>query len=79
MPMSCATPGPKDVLTHPYHEDYVVLPTRPIIRPDNENIERDIEYRQIYEDASASRWTPTSWINLLLGLPAGVSKFPFVH
>ena len=43
------------VFAHPYHEDYVVLPTRPTIRPDNKNIERDIEYRQIYEDASASR------------------------
>ena len=26
------------VLTHPYHEDYMVLPTRPTIRPDNKNI-----------------------------------------
>ena len=53
-------------MTHPYREDYVVLPTRPTIRPDNKNIERDIEYRQMYEDTSASRWSLTSWVNLLL-------------
>ena len=43
------------VMTHPYHEDYVVLPTRPTIRLDNKNVERDIEYRQKYEDTSTSR------------------------
>ena len=52
-------------MTHPYHDDYVVLPTRPTIRLDNKNVERDVEYRQIYEDTSASRWSPTSWVNLL--------------
>ena len=30
------------VLRHPYHEDCVVLPTRPTLCPDNKNIERDI-------------------------------------
>ena len=51
-------------MTHPYHEDYVVLPTRPTIRLDNKNVERDIENKQIHEDTSASRWSPSSWVNL---------------
>ena len=58
---------------HPYHEDYVVLPTKPTIKPDSKNIERDIEYRRIYEDMSASRWSPPSWINFLLEKHAWLS------
>ena len=60
-------------MTHPYHEDYVVLPTMPTIRLDNKNVVRDIEYRQIYEDTPASRWSPSSWVNLHLEKHAWLS------
>ena len=46
------------VLRHPYHEDCVVLPTRPTLRPDNKNIERDIANRLLRDDISLSRWSP---------------------
>ena len=40
------------MLRHPYHEDCVVLPTRPTLRPDNKNIERDIANRLLRDDTS---------------------------
>ena len=43
------------VLRHPYHEDYVVLPTRHTLRPDNKNIEWDVAYRLLRDDTSLSR------------------------
>ena len=43
------------VLRHPYHEDYVVLPTRQTLRPDNKNIERDIECKRLRDDTSLFR------------------------
>ena len=46
------------MLRHPYHEDCVVLPTRPTLRPDNKNIERDIVNRLLRDDTSLSRWSP---------------------
>ena len=49
------------------------LITGPTIRTDTMNIERDIEYRQIYEDTSASRWSPFTWVNLLLEKHAWIS------
>ena len=54
------------VMTHPCHEDYVVLPTTSTIRIDSKNIECDIEYRVLREDTSASRWSASTWVNLLL-------------
>ena len=67
--ISCANSGSKRkiiVLRHPYHEDYVVLPTRQILRPDNKHIERHVEYKRLHDDTSVSRWRPTSWLNFSL-------------
>ena len=61
------------VLRHPYHEDYVVLPTRHTLRPDKKNIERDVVYRLQRDDTSLSRWSPTSWLNILLEKQAWLS------
>ena len=54
------------VLRHPYHEDCVVLPTRNTTRPDSKNIKRDVANRVLRNDTSLSRWSPASWLNLLL-------------
>ena len=59
------------MLRHPYHEDGVVLPTRNTTRPDSKNIERDVATRVLRDDTSLSRWSPASWLNLLLEKHAG--------
>ena len=51
----------------------MVLPTRHTLRPDNKNIERDVAYRLLRDDTSLSRWSPTSWLNLLLEKHAWLS------
>ena len=61
------------VLRHPYHEDCVVLPTRNTTRPDNKSIEREVEQRTQRDDTSLSRWSPASWLNLLLEKHAWLS------
>ena len=61
------------VLRHPYHEDYVALPTRNTTRPDTKSIEREVEYRTCQDDTSLSRWGPASWLNLLLEKHAWLS------
>ena len=54
------------VLKHPYHEDYVVLPTRSNIRVDNKSIAQEARSRSQPDDTSLSRWSPSSWLNTLL-------------
>ena len=54
------------VLKHPYHEDYVVLPTRSNIRVDNKSVAQEARSRPQSDDASLSRWSPSSWLNTLL-------------
>ena len=61
------------VLRHPYHEDCVVLPTRNTTRPDYKGIDKEVEYRAQREDTSFSRWSPASWLNLLLEKHAWLS------
>ena len=61
------------VLRHPYHEDCVVLPTRNTTRPDTKSIEREVEHRTQRDDTSLSRWSPASWLNLLLEKHAWLS------
>ena len=61
------------VLRHPYHEDCVVFPTKPSLRPDNKNIERDIANRLLRDDTSLSRWSPAMWLNFLLEKHAWLS------
>ena len=74
MPLPCSDLGSeKEDLRHPYHEDCVVLPTRSTTRPDNKNIKRDVANRVLREDASLSRWSPASWLNLLLAKHAWLS------
>ena len=51
----------------------VVLPTRNTTRPDNKNIERDVATRVLRDDTSLSRWSPASWLNLLLEKHAWLS------
>ena len=53
------------VLRHPYHEDYVVLPTRTNMRVDNKSIAQE-RSRPQPDDASLSRWSPSQWLNTLL-------------
>ena len=50
----------------PYHEDYVVLPTRSNIRVDNKCVAQDAKYRSQSDESSLTRWSPSSWINALL-------------
>ena len=38
------------VISHPYMEDYAVLPTRPVIRADDGKIDHDISYELAHED-----------------------------
>ena len=61
------------VLRHPYHEDCVVLHTRSTTRPDIKSSEREVEYRTQQDNTSLSRWSPASWLNLLLEKHAWLS------
>ena len=61
------------VLMRPYHEDCVVLPTRNTTQPDTKNIEGEVEHRTQRDDTSLSRWSPASWLNLLLEKHAWLS------
>ena len=54
------------VLKHPYHEDYVVLPTRSSIRVDNKSVAQEARSRPQSDEASLTRWSPSSWLNTLL-------------
>ena len=54
------------VLKHPYYEDYVILPTRPNIRVDNKSVAQEARSRPQSDEASLSRWSPSSWLNALL-------------
>ena len=54
------------MLKHPYHEDYVVLPTRSNIRADNKSVAQEARSRPQSDDASLTRWSPSSWLNTLL-------------
>ena len=53
------------VLRYPYHEDLVVLPTRPNLRMDTRSIARDMAYRP-QPGESPIRWSASLWINTLL-------------
>ena len=60
------------VLKYPYHEDLVVLPTRPNLRMDTKNISRDASYRP-QTGKSLMRWSASLWINTLLEKHAWLS------
>ena len=51
----------------------MVLPSRHTLRPDNKNIERDVPYQLQRDVTSLSRWSPTSWLNILLEKHAWLS------
>ena len=53
-------------LRHPYHKDYVVLPTRTNMRVDNKSIAQEARSRTQPDDTSLSRWSPSQWLNTLL-------------
>ena len=60
------------VLKHPYHEDLVVLPTRPNLRMDTKSITRDVSFRpQVGE--SPMKWCASLWVNTLLEKHAWLS------
>ena len=61
------------MLKLPYHEDYVVLPTRSNIRVDNKSVAQEARSRSQPDDTSLSRWSPSSWLNTLLEKHAGFS------
>ena len=65
------------VMSHPYLENCVVLPTRSTIRTDSRNMESDIGFRITREDTSASRWSASTWINVLLEKHAWISASLF--
>ena len=54
------------VLKRPYHEDYVVLPTRSNIRVDNKSVAQEARSRPQSDDASLTGWSPSSRLNTLL-------------
>ena len=60
------------VLRHPYHEDLVVLPTRPNLRVDNRSITREASYPSQSVE-SLTRWSPSLWLNTLLEKHAWLS------
>ena len=60
-------------MTHPYHEDYVVLRARSTIRTDSRSIERDLGFRILHEDTSASTWSASTWVNICLEKHAWIS------
>ena len=60
------------VLRHPYHEDLVVLPTRPNLRVDSKSIAREASYRS-QSGESLTRWSPSLWLNTLLEKHAWLS------
>ena len=59
------------VLKYPYHEDLVVLPTRPNLRMDSKSISRDASYRS--QTGSVMKWSASLWINTLLEKHAWLS------
>ena len=61
------------VLRHPYHEDLVVLPTRPNLRVDSKSVSREAAYRPQLAEASLTRWSPSLWLNTLLEKHAWLS------
>ena len=55
------------VLKYPYHEDLVVLPTRPNLRIDNRSISRDVKMSFGPQPGETPlRWAAALWINTLL-------------
>ena len=55
------------VLKYPYHEDLVVLPTRPNLRIDAKSISRDVKMSFGPQPGETSlRWAASLWINTLL-------------
>ena len=60
------------VLQHPYHEDLVVLPTRPNLRIDSKSVAREASYRS-QSGESLTRWSPSLWLNTLLEKHAWLS------
>ena len=55
------------VLKYPYHEDLVVLPTRPNLRIDTKSISRDVKMSFGPQPGeTALRWAASLWINTLL-------------
>ena len=60
------------VLKYPYHEDLVVLPTRPNLRMDTKSIARDASYRP-QAGESPMKWCASLWVNTLLEKHAWLS------
>ena len=61
------------VTSHPYMEDYVVLPTKPAIRADDRDTDHDVSYKLAHEDRSTPRWCAATWINVLIEKHAWLS------
>ena len=62
------------VLKHPYHEDLVILPTRPNLRLDTKSVSRDARLSSGSQHAKApSKWSASLWINTLLEKHAWLS------
>ena len=61
------------VLSQPYMEDYVVLPTGHGIRSENRLAGRGLDHKKSRNDVSASRWCSATWLNLLVEKHAWLS------
>ena len=61
------------VMSHPYMEDYVMLPTRPAIRIDERMVGHDITYELNHEDQTRSRWCSATWLNTFMEKHAWLS------
>ena len=68
------------VMSRPYMEEYVVLPTRAAVRAESRLAERDMGYKLSWNDKTASRWCSATWINILVEklawLSAGLTWMP---
>ena len=55
------------VLKYPYHEDLVVLPTRPNLRMDTRSVTRDARMSSGSQLSEApTKWSASLWVNTLL-------------
>ena len=61
------------VLSHPYMEYYVLLPTRSGVRTESRLADRDINHKKVGENCTLSRWCAGRWIDLLVEKHAWLS------
>ena len=53
------------VMSHPYMEDYVVLPPRSAIRAEDRMVDHEINDNLRHEDKPMTRWCAATWVNMI--------------